>query len=285
LTAHIEDFKRKRLAGEILQLESEEERSREERLRRDLQESPKSGRPQANAKYGWLGRKRLHQQVTHKTINYEIQCLHTFLHWAIRQNYLFSNPATSVERFRVSNKSLPRFMTSEDLRKFFQICDDEQRRIFSMMLLTGMRKGELENLTWNDVHFELAIIFIQPKEGWNPKSDDRIIPISPVLHQILSEQRERRSSEHWVFANKYGNQSSHLLDKLKMICRRAGIRQATLHRPPALVWISFANGRGQSCRYCGLDGTQGSGYHADLCKSRAAAFAGGCEQADLPYSR
>jgi hypothetical protein len=59
LTAHIEDFKRKRLAGEILQLESEEERSREERLRRDLQESPKSGRPQANAKYGWLGRKML----------------------------------------------------------------------------------------------------------------------------------------------------------------------------------------------------------------------------------
>ena len=60
------------------------------------------------------------------------------------------------------------------------------------MLLTGMRKGELENLTWNDVHFELAIIFIQPKEEWNPKSDERIIPISPVLHQILSEQRERR---------------------------------------------------------------------------------------------
>jgi hypothetical protein len=120
-------------------------------------------------------------------------------------------------------------MTSEDLRRFFHVCDDEQRRLFSTMLLTGMRKGELENLTWNDVHFELAIIFIQPKEGWNPKSDDRIIPFSPVLHQILSEQRERRSSEQWVFANKYGNRSSHLLDKFKMICRRAGIRQATLH--------------------------------------------------------
>jgi integrase len=178
--------------------------AREERLRRDLQESPKSGSPQANAKYGWLGRKRLHPKGTLKTINYEIHCLHTFLHWAIRQNYLFSNPATSVERFRVSKKSLPRFMTSEDLRKFFQICDDEQGRIFSTMLLTGMRKGELENLTWNDVHFELAIIFIQPKEGWNPKSDDRIIPISPVLHQILSEQRERRSSEHWALRTNTG---------------------------------------------------------------------------------
>jgi integrase len=228
-SVHIEDYKRRRFAGEIVHEESEEERTREEALRKELRENPRSASPQANAKYGWLGRKRLQQKVTQKTINYEIQCLHTFLHWAIRQNYLFSNPATSVERFRVSKRSLPRFMTSEDLRKFFHVCDDEQRRIFSTMLLTGMRKGELENLTWNDVHFELAIIFIQPKEGWNPKSDERIIPISPVLHQIISEQHERRSSEQWVFANKYGNRSSHLLDKLKMICRRAGIRQATLH--------------------------------------------------------
>jgi integrase len=227
--AHIENYKRRRFAGEIVQVESEEERTREERLRRDLKENPKSGSPQANAKYGWLGRKRLHQQVTPKTINYEVQCLQTFSHWAIRQNYLFTNPTTSVERFHVSKQSLPRFMTSGDLKKFFRVCDAEQRRIFSTMLLTGMRKGELEHLTWNDVQFELGIIFIQPKEGWNPKSDERIIPISPVLHQILNEQREHRRSEQWVFANKYGNQFSHLLDKLKMICRRAGIRQATLH--------------------------------------------------------
>jgi len=92
-----------------------------------------------------------------------------------------------------------------------------------------MRKGELEYLTWNDVHFELSIIFIQSKEGWDPKTDERIIPISPVLHKILSEQRKHGRSQHWVFANKYGNRLSHLLDKLKLICKRAGMRQATLH--------------------------------------------------------
>jgi integrase len=67
-------------------------------------------------------------------------------------------------------------MTSEELRKFFEACDVEQRRIFSTMLLSGMRKGELEHLTWDDIHFELGIIFIQAKEGWHPKTDERINP-------------------------------------------------------------------------------------------------------------
>jgi site-specific recombinase XerD len=32
-----------------------------------------------------------------------------------------------------------------------------------------------------------------------------------------------------VFANRAGNRQLHLLDKLKKVCRRAGIRPATLH--------------------------------------------------------
>jgi hypothetical protein len=55
------------------------------------------------------------------------------------------------------------------------------------MLLTGMRRGELENLTSQDVHFELSIIFIQAKEGWNPKSGERIIPISQYLLAYCQE--------------------------------------------------------------------------------------------------
>ena len=168
-------------------------------------------------------------KVSQKTINYELQCIQTFLQWAIKQNYLFSNPAPAVERFRLPKKTIPKFMTSEELTKFFTACNPDQRVIFSTMLLTGMRKGELKNLTWNDVNFQLGIIFIQAKEGWSPKTDERIIPISPVLNQILLKLYEDRMSDQWVFANQYGKRLSHLLDRLKGICRRAGIREATLH--------------------------------------------------------
>lgn len=40
---------------------------------------------------------------------------------------------------------------------------EDERRLFSIILLTGMRKGEIEHLTWNDLNFELGVLFIQAK--------------------------------------------------------------------------------------------------------------------------
>jgi hypothetical protein len=56
--SHIEDYKRKRFAGEIAETEVEEDVRREEQLRKELESNPKSGSPQANAKYGWLGEQK-----------------------------------------------------------------------------------------------------------------------------------------------------------------------------------------------------------------------------------
>ena len=228
---HLENYKRRRLAGEITEPDSEDDKLREAQLRAELKQTPRSGSPQANAKYGWLGRKRLHRKVTEKTINYALQSLHTFFGGAIKRNYLFTNPASVVERFRVPKKGLPKFLTSDDLRKFFRACDEKEQRVFSTMLLTGMRRGEVAYLTRDDINFELGVILVQtkPDEDWQPKSDERIIPISPTLHQILFEQLANRTSDKWVFPNRDGNRDTHLLDKLKKVCRRAGIRQTTLH--------------------------------------------------------
>ena len=46
------------------------------------------------------------------------------------------------------------------------------------ILLTGMPKGEVEHLTWEDISFELAVIFIQEKPDmqWKPKTDERMFP-------------------------------------------------------------------------------------------------------------
>ena len=144
---HIEDYKRRRVAGDITESDSIGDREREQRLRQKLTGQSSAGGPRANAKYGWLGRKRLHAHVTERTINYELQCLQTFFRWAIKRNYLFSNPASVVERFRIPKKSLPKFMTSPDLQQFFRACTERERRVFSTMLLTGMRRGEVEYLT------------------------------------------------------------------------------------------------------------------------------------------
>ena len=231
--AHLEEYKRARLSGEVSEAESKlrADLEQEEALRAELAEKPEAEAPQDNAKYGWLGRKRLHRTVTRRTVNYELQCLSTFFRWAIRQNYLFVNPAEHVERFRVPKKSLPKFMTAKELKRFFEACSPWERRVFTIMLLSGMRKGELMNLEWEDVHLDLGVILIRAKEGWQPKTNERVIPISPSLYQVFAEEWQDRRSDQWVVANRAGKQETHLLPKLKKVCRRAGIKPAaaTLH--------------------------------------------------------
>ena len=229
--AHLEHYKQLRMEGKVTELPRRADALREESLRAHLDANPTSPDRQENARYGWLGRKRLHARVTPRTVNYELRVIDTFLRWAIKRNYLAANPASGLERLRIPKRALPKFMTAEELRTLFAHATDEERRLFMAILLSGMRRGEAEFLTWDDVSFDLGVILIREKADleWQPKTDERIIPLSPMLDQLLREQRAVSAAGRWVFPNREGHRDTHILEKLKRICRRAGIRQSTVH--------------------------------------------------------
>jgi integrase len=228
---HIEEYKRRRAEGDIVDAVTTEDRTREEALRK--QAVGRTGRctPTDRAQFGWLGRHRIRKRVSLPTINYELRALFTFCQWAIKRNHLFINPVAAVERFRVPKRALPKFMTKDELKSFFEACYPDERRLFMSILLTGMRKGEIEHLTWADINFELGVIFIQAKPdlGWQPKTDERVIPISPVLREVLLDAFEHRTSDLLAFATPSGNRDTHILERLKRICARAKLRPSTVH--------------------------------------------------------
>jgi len=230
---HLEEYKRQRVEGQITEAPEtiSADATKEEELRKTLASHSEAETRDENARYGWLGRKRLKRVVTKKTVNYELETLRTFFLWSIKRNYLFVNPMQHVERFRLPKRSLPKFMTTEELKRFFAACDPWERRVFSILFLSGMRRGEMENLEWTDVRFDLGVILIQAKESWRPKTDERVIPMSPELREVLLEEYGSRRSDRWVAANREGGQETHLLPKLKKICRKAGIKPAaaTVH--------------------------------------------------------
>lgn len=229
--AHVTEYKALRADGQITDRRSVGDRRREQELRLEIARNRQEGTATDKGRLGWLGRHGIRAAVTHRTINYELRALTTFFRWAIKQNYAFIDPAKVVERFRLSKRSIPRFMTSEDLRKFFGACDDLERRLFMTILLTGMRKGEAEHLCWSDINFELGVIFIQekPEFDWQPKTDERIIPVSPVLNDVLLDHWKRRRGDKLAFPNEAGNVDTHILERLKRVCVKAGIRPGTVH--------------------------------------------------------
>jgi hypothetical protein len=70
---HIEDYKRRRSAGEISEVKTPADEAREQQLRSELARNPKRHTMKANAKYGWLGRHSVHSRVSVRTINYELR--------------------------------------------------------------------------------------------------------------------------------------------------------------------------------------------------------------------
>jgi site-specific recombinase XerD len=50
-----------------------------------------------------------------------------------------------------------------------------------------------------------------------------------MLNSMLLVQHANRTSDLLVFPDEAGNRDTHILEKLKLVCRKAGIKQTTVH--------------------------------------------------------
>jgi integrase len=53
----------------------------------------------------------------------------------------------------------------DELKAFFECCDSFHFAVFKTYLMAGLRKAELESLSWDDVDFNAGTITVSPKPG------------------------------------------------------------------------------------------------------------------------
>jgi len=94
-----------------------------------------------------------------------------------------------------------------------------------------MRKAELEHLQWADVDLSRRRILIRRKEGWNPKSGEREIPMSDGVFEQLSLLRKKnvraKDSAFMFHAKNSGHSHNRLRRELIKIAEKAGIPDLT----------------------------------------------------------
>ncbi len=168
-----------------------------------------------------------------KTINFEIDTLRTIFNIAIKWDYLKSNPTKGITRLKADSKT-PRFLTVKESQKILKQCSDELYPIFFTFLHTGMRKGELINLEWEDIDFKRRIIKIRKKDFWRPKTGEREIPISQKLYDLLSalkKTNDKGLKSSFVFPHSDGSQiKTKLRRQLIRIAEEVGVMNlTTLH--------------------------------------------------------
>ena len=173
--------------------------------------------------------------IAPRTINFEISVLRTFFYFLANERGIpLTNPCARFKALKdlktKANRKPPTYSPKE-LDRLFAKCDPYEKTIFATLLLTGLREEELYFLTWADVDVKntsTAAIRVTGKQGFSPKDyEERIIPIPKDLAEMLKKLPQNKE---WLFPNKNGGRTNHLLRRLKEIAAEAKVPNATLHK-------------------------------------------------------
>ena len=163
--------------------------------------------------------------VKPRTVNLELALLRHMLNKAVDWGYLKGNPAKRVKPFKEPPGRI-RYLRRDEYDRLLSVCQltPGLYEIVLTALETGMRKGELMSLTWDDVDLERGEITL--KQTKNNKL--RTIPISDTLCPLLEELSSKRLSS-LVFTRPDGTLYGDPYARFQIACKRACIEDFRFH--------------------------------------------------------
>lgn len=112
------------------------------------------------------------------------------LSMAMAWKLINSSPYKGVKHFRVNNTNL-RIVSEEEFRKLYAAASLVFRPILIAAVTTGMRKGELLKLKWDDVNLEEGFIRVRDSKNY----ESRTITIHPKLREALLALKDKSKSD------------------------------------------------------------------------------------------
>jgi len=165
----------------------------------------------------WMGR-----VPAPATINRELACLRTIFIRAVRNGKCERNPMLYV-KFLKENNVRDRVLSVEEFERLLKVSPDHLKPILITAYETGMRSGEIFKLTWEQVDLDRGFITLFPEQ--TKTNEGRKIPVSPRLHQTLSQVHPRRGP---VFPYR-GKSVNSVKRSFIRACQQAGIENFRFH--------------------------------------------------------
>ena len=185
--------------------------------------------------------KRQPKGLSAKTIRNIHQMLSTALDQAVEQRLLSSNPAKGCALPRVERHEM-KTLTQEQLVALLREAKNSGvYEMYYIELATGLRRGELLGLKWEDVDLENAVIRIRRQVSringevveapLKTKNAYRSIAIGPDAVTVLEQQKRKVGGSEWVFPSPTGGPISpdSVLNMLHRVLDRAGLPRIRFH--------------------------------------------------------
>jgi integrase len=125
---------------------------------------------------------RIGRPLAPATINKELAALKTIFNRAVRDGKADSNPMRHIKLLKENNKR-ERVLSDDEFKRLLEAAPKHLRPILITAIETGMRRGEIFSLQWDQVDLKKGFITLLAE---NTKTNEgRRIPISPALHKTL----------------------------------------------------------------------------------------------------
>lgn len=116
------------------------------------------------------------------TVNYHLRVLSKIFSMAVDAEILESNPCRRVKKLKVDNQRTRVLSYEEEQRLLSALRENPAvRQIVTVALHTGLRRGEIFNLAWNDVDFDRRFILVQQSKS----GKKRMIPMNSTVLEML----------------------------------------------------------------------------------------------------
>ena len=134
------------------------------------------------------------------TVNIYLNTLRAAFNTAIRWDLITVNPFSRIKNCREEDVK-PKFMTKEEFHKLIAGIEEEwMKDIVLFGVMTGMRRAEITNLTWDKVDMERRVISVESSGTFKVKTGkQRNVPMN-VAVQNLMLKRKNMYNTNYVFS-------------------------------------------------------------------------------------
>lgn len=163
------------------------------------------------------------KKVKGSTVNRELICLqHMFTIAEKFRKFEGKNPVKEVKYFQES-QYIMRVLDKEEIKQLIDASSGYLKSIIILALNTGMRKGEILNLRWNDIDFIEDYIYIKQSKS----NVTRKIPMNSVVRNTLKSIK--RENDFIFHSSKTGTRFTDFFRSFKTACRKVGITDLRFH--------------------------------------------------------
>ena len=170
-----------------------------------------------------------HGRFSASTYNKHLNLLTLVFRVVKHKAKLTGNPWEEIQRKRMVTNSR-REMTIDELRKVCQAVTGELRTLLALGIYSGLRLGDCCTLRWGEVDLPRGMIRRIPNKTARRNPKPVIVPIHPILRDMLSETPPDKRAEYVLpeIAALYNHRTDMVTDMVQKHFKACGI---TLHRP------------------------------------------------------